>query len=489
MTRVPGLRSRSPVAGLHRRALRPLGVFAQSVATTAPAGAMASTPLLVIAVAGSGAPWSFAIAAVVVGLVAACITAFARRMAAAGGLYSFTAKGLGPGGAYACAAAMIVGYGVLVAVALAGASWYGGALVARLVAGDGAVAAGAGVGLVVVLAVTVAVCAIRGVRLAGRVMLVIEAVSIGLILLVLVALALTTAPSVPAPPVGGGIGGGVGGGVGGVAVGVLPALAAFIGFDSAASLGVEARRPFASVPRAIVATAGVAAVLYLVATLVVLAAPGASDGATSPPTGTPSPDLSWASVLMDLGIVASFGACALAALNTLVRVLFSLAREGVAPAVLGRTHRRHLTPAVAVTVAVPVIAAVVVVGTLAGVPPATVFGALVSVATLGFLAAYLLVCVAAPRFLARIGELTRGIVVASVLASAALVAIVVVVLVHAGTGLLITVAALLAVGAGGWFVLRARRGTALRAMGVYDETTTADVLTAPTSAPTSAPPR
>ena len=114
----------------------------------------------------------------------------------------------------------------------------------------------------------------------------------------------------------------------------------------------------------------------------------------------------------------------------------------------------------------------------AGVPPATVFGALVSVATLGFLAAYLLVCVAAPRFLARIGELTRGIVVASVLASAALVAIVVVVLVHAGTGLLITVAALVAVGVGGWAVLRRRRAAALRTMGVYDETTTADVLAA-----------
>lgn len=466
MSRIPGLRSRSPVAGLHRRTLRPLGVFAQSVATTAPAGAMASTPLLVIAVAGHGAPWSFAIAGAVVGLVAACITAFARRMAAAGGLYSFTAKGLGPGGAYACAVAMIVGYGVLVAVALAGASWYGGALVARL----GVDAAVAGVVLVVALSVTAAVCAIRGVRLAGRVMLVIEAVSIGLILLVLVALALTTAPSAPPPPVAGG--------AGGIAVGVLPALAAFIGFDSAASLGVEARRPFASVPRAILATAGVTAVLYLVATLVVLAAPGATEGATSPPTGTPSEDLSWASVLMDLGIVASFGACALAALNTLVRVLFSLAREGVAPAVLGRTHRRHLTPAVAVAVSVPVLAAIVVAGTLAGVPPATVFGGLVSVATLGFLAAYLLVCVAAPRFLARIGELTRGIVVASVLASTALVAIVVVVLVHAGTGLLVTVAALAAVGVGGWFVLRRRRGAALRAMGVYDETTTADVLTA-----------
>lgn len=479
MTRIPVLRSRSPVAGLRRRSLRPPGVFAQSVATTAPAGAMASTPLLVIAAAGNGALWSFAIAAVLVGLVAACITVFARRMAAAGGLYSFTAQGLGPGGAYACAVAMVVGYGMLVAVTFAGASWYGGALVARLAGGGDAVAAGAGVALVVVLAITVAVCAVRGVRLAGRVMLVIEAVSIGLILVVLVALALTTAPGTPPAPTGGGTGPG-GLGLGGIAVGVLPALAAFIGFDSAASLGVEARRPFASIPRAITATAAVAAVLYLVATLVQLATPGGAGRATSPTSGVPATagDLSWASVGMDVGIVASFGACALAALNTLVRVLFSLAREGVAPAALGRTHRRHLTPAVAVWVTVPVPAAVVVVGTAAGVAPATVFGGLVSVATLGFLAAYLLVCLAAPRFLARIGELTGGVVVVSVLASAALVATVVVVVLHASTGLLITLAGLLVLGSGGWVVLRRRRGPALQGMGVYDETTTADVLTA-----------
>jgi amino acid transporter len=479
VTRIPVLRSRSPVAGLRRRSLRPPGVFAQSVATTAPAGAMASTPLLVIAAAGNGALWSFAIAAVLVGLVAACITVFARRMAAAGGLYSFTAQGLGPGGAYACAVAMVVGYGMLVAVTFAGASWYGGALVARLAGGSDALAAGAGVALVVVLAITVAVCAVRGVRLAGRVMLVIEAVSIGLILVVLVALALTTAPGPPPAPTDGGSGlGGLD--LGGIAVGVLPALAAFIGFDSAASLGVEARRPFASIPRAITATAAVAAVLYLVATLVQLATPGGAGRATSPTSGVPATvgDLSWASVLMDVGIVASFGACALAALNTLVRVLFSLAREGVAPAALGRTHRRHLTPAVAVWVTVPVPAAVVVVGTAAGVAPATVFGGLVAVATLGFLAAYLLVCLAAPRFLARIGELTGGVVVVSVLASAALVATVVVVVVHASTSLLITLAGLLVLGVGGWFVLRRRRGPALQGMGVYDETTTADVLAA-----------
>ncbi|WP_345420074.1 APC family permease [Actinomycetospora chlora] len=473
MTRIPGLRSRSPVAGLRRRTLSPLGVFAQSVATTAPAGAMASTPLLVIAVAGRAAPVSFAVAAVVVGLVAVCIAVFARRMAAAGGLYSFTAQGLGPGGAYACAVSMVVGYGMLVAAAFFGVSWYGSALLARVwAAADAPVVAA---GLVVVLAAVVAVCAVRGIRLAGRVMLVIESVSIALILGVLVALAVTAGPAPPAP-VTGGAGGAVGGPVG-VVLGVLPALAAFIGFDSAAALGVEARRPFASVPRAIGATAAVTAVLYLVATLLLLAAPGATAGATSPSSAGDG-SLTWAALLMDLGIVASFGACALAALTTLVRVLFSLARDGVAPAVLGRTHRRHLTPSVAIAVAVPVLVVVAVAGGLAGAAPAAVFSGLLAVATLAFLVTYVLVCLAAPRFLSRIGELTRGVVVAAVVAAGALLATLVVVVLNAGVGLLVTLGALVLVGLAGWLVLRRRRAAALRTMGVYDETTTADVLPA-----------
>ena len=46
---------------------------------------------------------------------------------------------------------------------------------------------------------------------------------------------------------------------------MLPALAAFIGFEVATALGAEARRPFRSVPRAVTATAATSGVLYLFA--------------------------------------------------------------------------------------------------------------------------------------------------------------------------------------------------------------------------------
>jgi amino acid transporter len=472
---VPVLRARSPVAGLRRRSLGPFGVLAQSVATTAPAGAMAAVPLLVAADAGRDAPWSVAVAAVLVGLVVTCIAVFARRMAAAGGLYSFTAKGLGAGGAFACAVSVVVGYGLLVAAALVGASWYARALVERAWPGAAGDTTLIGVAVIVVLAGAIAACAVRGIRLAGRVMLVIESLSIVLILVVLVVLAVGTGGSGAAPPVP------AASGFGGVAAGVLPAVAAFIGFDSATALGVEARRPFATVPRAVATTAGAAALLYLAATVVHLAAPGVLPALTVAGTlGGPGPVTlgTWAPVLLDAGIIASFSACTLAALNTLVRVLFSLAREGVAPALLGRTHRRHHTPAIAVAVTVPVLAAAPVVGTLAGVPPQALLGGLLAVSAVGFLAAYLMVCLAAPRFLGRIGELTRGVVVVAAVAVPALAAVVVVALVTATGPLLpVVVGVLVLAGLVGWVVLRRARPEALARMGVYDETTTADVHT------------
>lgn len=115
-----GLRRRSPVAGLDRRTLTPVQVFAQSVSAMAPSAAMAASPAIVAASAGDAVMWSFAVATVVALLVGVCIAQFTRRMAAAGSLYSLTAKGLGPLAAFVCGSALLIGYGVLAMAALIG---------------------------------------------------------------------------------------------------------------------------------------------------------------------------------------------------------------------------------------------------------------------------------------------------------------------------------------------------------------------------------
>jgi amino acid transporter len=102
--------------------------------------------------------------------------------------------------------------------------------------------------------------------------------------------------------------------------------------------------------------------------------------------------------------------------------------------------------------------------------------ALVTLAACGFLLAYVLVCAAAPVFLRRIGELTWPAVAVSVVLVPILLAVLVVFV--AGSPWSVPVlGALLVAGVAGYVALRVRRPAALAAIGVYDETTTDDVLT------------
>ncbi|MBP2368932.1 APC family permease [Pseudonocardia parietis] len=461
------LRDRSPVHGLMRRRLGPADVVAQSIAGSAPSAAMAATPVIVAGAAGPYTVWAFVAATVLALLVAASIGRFTTRMAAPGGLYTLTAQGLGSAAAFAGGIAGVAGYLLLCGAALAGAALYLGSLLAPFGAGGPWLpAAAALVGGALVTALVV-----RGVRLAARVVLLVEAVAVAVLVGVFVLLlaggplAGAAAPAAPAP------------GVGGLVAGVLPALAAFIGFEVATSLGAEARRPFRSVPRAVMATAAVTGVLYVFAAGVQVSGfAGVPGGLAAQPQ--PVQVLAtargwwWIPPVLDAALVLSFLACAVATATALSRVLFSLARDGAVPAVLGRTHRRFRTPHVAVGLGVPVATAAVVVPVLAGVPTGTVLVALLAGATIGFLITYALVCLAAPLFLRRIGELTPAAVLTAVVAVPALLAALAgfVVTVPA-TGIVLLAALLVAVI---WFAVLRRAG-GLRDLGVYDETVASDV--------------
>lgn len=469
----PRLRSRSPVEGLEWRRLGPVGVFAQSVSGTAPSAAMAATPAIVAVAAGGATVWSFVVATVVALLIATCISQFTRRMAATGGLYTLTAKGLRPGGAYTCALATLVGYGLLIPAALAGTVVYSGALLEQLT-GHGLGRFG-GAAVVLVGGTAVAWLALRGVRLSARVVLLVESVSIGLMLIVFGLLfvggPLTSTSTAAAQP---------GPGPAGILSGVLPALAAFIGFEIATSLGTEVRRPFRSVPRAVGLTATLTGVLYVFAAQVQVLGFSRTPGGLA---AQPEPVValatargwSWMPAVLDLGVMTSFFACALASATALARVVFSLARDGIAPGALGRTHRVFRTPHVAIGLTTPAAVVFLVALLAVGMSPTATLVALLTVATCGFLLAYLLVCLAAPVFLNRIGELTwPAVMVSAVVVPILLAVLVTFVITNPATTY--PLAALTAVGVAGYGWLRRRRRTELGGIGVYDETTTADVL-------------
>ncbi|ACZ32070.1 amino acid permease-associated region [Xylanimonas cellulosilytica DSM 15894] len=482
----PVVATRSPVHGLARRSLPFTDVLAQPLAAVAPSAAATTLPLLVATVAGTGSVlMALAIALVLATAVAACVNQFTRRIAATGSLYTFVVRGLGPRAGIVTGVAMLLGYGAITTFALAGGGWYVQLLATRAwpaLAGDGAAGDLPALATVVVLGGVVWWVLRRGIRRSARVTLVVETVSVALIGALVIALLTTADPGAvvhAAVP---------GTSAADVAVGTAIALTAFVGFESAATLGAEARRPFRTVPRAILWTAVGAGVLYLgaaAAQLVGYSAAGLDLArATSPADElTAAFGVGWAGPVLDVGVIASFLACATASSTALARVLFTMGREGLVPRRFGDAHPVHGTPSAALTATLPALTVIPVAAVLAGARLWEAMQVLLVVAAGGYITAYVLVCTAVPPFLRRIGEATRGAVTLATCTAVVLTgALVTMLAVQGGSPRRAGVwafLALLAAGAAGG-LLRLRQRPRLRThLGVHDEPVVSDLLAVP----------
>src|SRR6266568_2015725 len=142
-----------------------------------------------------------------------------------------------------------------------------------------------------------------------------------------------------------------------LALGVTAAFGQFSGFESAATLGEEARRSTRTIPAAISWSLAGAAAIYIFFTWIVYSAyPGPAAVAADP---APLVHVAGAylgsgvgTAVNAAGLISAFGA-QLACLNAAARLLFALGREtgGTAgTSVLTRTWRRYSSPAGALTV-------------------------------------------------------------------------------------------------------------------------------------------
>lgn len=397
----------SPFAGLRRRHASTVDVVAQSVAATAPAGVLLIHPSAMYARSGSFAFLDVVITVTLVLSIALVLGMFARRISSTGSLYTFAARGLGPYAGLVAGGALAIG---CLAIAL-NTLTSGASRVAQLATGSPEPPSWIIAALVIVFGAGIAVVLARGLRISTRILLVVESVAVLAVLaLSLTALTLTDwdlAHLVPDPSDAS---------IEAIMAGVSFALIGFVGFESGTALAPETRRPFASVPRAILLSVGATAVVFLIGTAAQLSvvAEGTVEESLASITGLAG--------LIDAIVAVSFLACALAMTNAATRVAFAMSREGLLPAAFGHTSRRGVPALGAVLLIGGVTTIAVLVYALGGTrqdmrmvtSPASVTG---------FVLAYALVCLAAPVFLARIGELT---VRATILAAVPLVALLVV---------------------------------------------------------------
>ncbi|MGY1810043.1 APC family permease [Blastococcus sp. SYSU D00669] len=404
--------------GLAHGSMTQLDVMAQSVAGMAPSAAMATTPALIALFAGRGTWLSYLLAMVVVVLIGLCVAQFGRRFASSGSLYSYVAHGLGPAGAFAAGWGLVIGYTCIAIVGTAGTAIYFGSFLGSL-----DVDATSTLVVTVLVAVTAAgaaAMAVTGIRISTRVGLVLEIISVAAVLLVLITVLARN--------------GGFadtsqwrleGSTFDGITFGIVLGVLGFVGFESAASLGAEARDPHRTIPRAVIGSAVLVGILYVLAAYTSVLGFGGPEGLSQ--SGAPVNDLAEGNGLgsvawiVDLGITASFIAVTIACINAASRVLYTMGEEEVLPRALGRAHRTHKTPHVAIAAIAPIVAVVPIVLVATGTAPFNVIAYLGTLGTFGYMLAYLLMAAALPIFLSRRGEGNPLSAVLAVVVVAALV--------------------------------------------------------------------
>ena len=380
--------------GLRREVLSPMETLAQSVSTIAPTTTPAATIPLVCALAGNGTWLAYVLATIAILLVALCVGKFARYSASPGSLYTYASMILPPPLGATAAWSLLLAY-IATGASVIGGFYHYANLLLRDATGH---SLSASFLAILVTAISIGI-AWRDVKISARLMLWIEAVSVSFILIVVVLVLFRNGLHLDWQQIN--LRGMTGSGL---RLGLVLALFSFVGFESATTLGSEARDPLKTIPRAVIQSALLAGAIFTAcayAEVLGLRSVGQDLGASQAPMrilaqvgGVPIFGL-----LIDMGVLVSMFAGTLACITAAARVLLLMSHNGLAHGSLRKTHARNETPGLAILVTGAAAALPVAILAARGASGLDVYGWMGSLATYGFIVAYALVCVALPRYL------------------------------------------------------------------------------------------
>jgi amino acid transporter len=397
-------------ASLRPNCLSFADTLAQSVALIAPASVAAITIPAAFGSAGNGTWFIFVLATIGLILVSININHFARRSASAGALYLYVAKGLGSTAGIVCGWALVLAYLFIAGCVTPVFAHFTNLMLSEF---------GLQVPSIVLYVICIGVAwyyAYTDIQLSVVLMLLIELLAVSfIIVLALITLAqhgfrpdteqLTLAGATP----------------GGMSFGMVLAILSFVGFESAATLGEEAKAPARSIPRSLIWSTAITGLFYILVAYTQVLAFRDSDVALNESASALSDIASMAGVELlgvglYVGVAFSFLSCALACFNAGGRIAYALARQRFFPAPLGQTHTYNATPHVAVSLAAAIMLLITISMSLFGLDELTIYSYLGTIGTYGFLTAYLLVSIAAPVYLEQQGKLRQTDLIVSLLA-------------------------------------------------------------------------
>ncbi len=335
-----------------RGRLGPSAIMFMVIAAAAPLTVVGGlVPIGILAGNGLGFPVMFLVASAILLLFSVGLMALVRHIPETGTFSSYIGAGLGLRAGAAAAGLALTCYSAVQAAVFS----YLGETLSTTIAALG----GPSLHWTVYTLLSIALVGVLGYRrieLSSRVLVVVLLAETGIVLLLGIVVLVT--------------GGAEGVGFdsftignmlsGSPALGLMFALAGFIGFESTVVYRSEARHPNRTIPLATYGSAVVVGVFYAFSSWILIVAAGPSNIITEAgenPAGLLT-ELTerylgpLGSIVVTLLFIGSMFAAVLSLHNVVARYQYSLARTGMAPAFLGQVHPRHGSPSLSALVQV-----------------------------------------------------------------------------------------------------------------------------------------
>lgn len=301
-----------------------------SLSIVGPTMAMAFNVSLVVRAAGRAAPLAFVIGTVALGIVALSFVSFSKRVAHAGSAYAYIGQTFGWRWGFVAGWTLLLTY----LTYAAGVSALIGNFLQAAAQNFGVQFEGLWLVFSVAGLLLAGFCAYRDVKLAGRLMLVLEGISVLAIVFLCVAVlirvgaaqGLSAAPFIPTADFKAWFG---------IGYALVFCVLSFAGFEGAATLGEETRNPQRNIPIAILTTCVLAGMFYVFVTYAQVIGFGIDATSDLVNAGAPLNDLAVKYVSRPFATAIDFAAaisafsCALGSLTAAARLLFALRRDGL----------------------------------------------------------------------------------------------------------------------------------------------------------------
>ena len=343
------------VSRLHANALGLPAILFVCVAAIAPAASMLFNVPVMASQAGAATPLAFVVSAVGVLLLGVPVVYFARHLSSAGGFATWVRHGLGRGAAFQVGWLMLGAYALFEAALQA---TVGGSL-ESLLSPLGVNLPGGWIGYALVLTLIVGILSYFDIRASIWVMAPFAVAEV-LALLILDA-AITFKGGAAGQdivhtltPAGASVAGVAPGGTLGIGIAMVLGILAFVGFETGAVYGEEARQPRRIIPTAIFSLLIFLTVLYTWTSYAATIGVGWQHAGSVLGNVNVAPQQyvtlagryvgRWLGVALIIFVITSNVASSFAMHQAMVRYTYSMGREGILPRPLGKTHHRWKSP-------------------------------------------------------------------------------------------------------------------------------------------------